>query len=563
MSDGNHPFREPGQPGPASQGSFSGTPIRPGTHRPPLSSRLRQIADDLQAGHIETAEKKLSEYLDTFPEDADAIMLMARAMDRSGRTSEAVSLLSRCLKLDPEFASARFVRGRLLFRLHRYREALAEIETLLTREERNPRYREVKADILSKIGEEKQASEICRALAAENPRRAESWVLYGATLRSMGANDEAVAAYRRATEARPSCGWAWWSLADIKGVHFSNADICAMQEQLAQADLSADDRTQMLFALGMAYERVNDYQHAFEHYARANAASRHAMNRSEHSSASRVARFKALFTPGFLRSRTGAGCQAPDPIFVLGRPRSGSTLIEQILASHSEIEGVGELPYVVDLIAQLAGREALSSAARYPEALERLDHAALAALGSLYLESAALHRKSGQPYFVDKMPGNFLHVGMIHLILPNAKIIDIRRNPAATCLSMFKHNFGKSNPSLEELGRLYREYVEIMAHYDRVLPGRVVRIVYEELVASPEAEIRKLLQRLDLPFEESCLNYHATERAIRTPSAEQVRRPMYGDAVDHWRLFEPWLGPLTTSLGSVLAEYPAVPAGLC
>jgi hypothetical protein len=266
-----------------------------------------------------------------------------------------------------------------------------------------------------------------------------------------------------------------------------------------------------------------------------------------------------VFTPELLRSRTGSGCQSPAPIFVLGRPRSGSTLVEQILASHPEVEGAGEIPYILDLVGRFGNRESGSSAAGYPEVLGTLDDAALAGLGESYLELAALHRKTGRPYFVDKMPGNFAHVGMIHLILPNAKIIDVRRNPAATCLSMFKHNLGKANVSLQELGRLYREYVEIMAHFDRVLPGRVHRVIYEDLVADSEAEIRKLLEYLGLPFEASCLRYYATDRAIRTPSSEQVRRPMFGDAVDHWRHFEPWLTPLTESLGSVLSDYPSVP----
>jgi tetratricopeptide (TPR) repeat protein len=560
MSDGNHPFGAPNQPRPALQGEFSGVPAQPGAQRPPLNSRLKHIADDLQADRIESAERKLSEYLDAFPEDADAIMLMARAMDRSGRTAEAVSLLSQCLKLAPEFALARFVRGRLLFRLHRYREAMAEIESLLMRNERNPRYRELKADILANIGEEKRASEIYRELAAENPRRAESWIHYGATLRSIGANEEAVAAYRRAIECRRSSGWAWWSLADMKGVQLSYADISAMQEQLVQPSLSPDDRTQLLFALGMAYERAHDYQRAFENYEKANAASRHGMDPRENSSASRVNRFTALFTPGFLKSREGVGCGETDPIFVLGRPRSGSTLVEQILASHPAIEGVGELPYIGDLVPQLANSG--SGAVRYPEALEKLEDAALADFGISYLQSAGLHRKSGRPYFVDKMPSNFVHVGMIHMILPNAKIIDVRRNPAATCHSMFKHNLGKSNVSLEELGRLYREYVELMAHFDRVLPGRVHRVIYEQLVANPDTEIRKLLEYLDLPFEENCLRYHATERAIRTPSSEQVRSPMFADAIDHWRRFEPWLGSLINSLGSVLVDYPSIPGEL-
>jgi tetratricopeptide (TPR) repeat protein len=555
MSDRNHPSHASNPSKPANQGVFSGARTRHG------AQRLQQIADELHANRAETAEKNLSEYLGEFPDDTDAIVLMARVLDRRGRTAEAVSLLSRCLKLAPDFAAARFICGRLLFRLHRYREALAEVEQLLKQDERNPRYRELKAGILAKIGDEKEAREIWRGLVSENPRRAEFWVLYGATLRSMGVHEESVAAYRQAIECRRSCGLAWSSLADTKGFRFGDTEILSMLDQLSRPDLSPDDRTYFLFALARAHEDRNDYQRAFELYAKANAAPR--TDRGEHAAKSRASRIKALFTPEFLRNRKVSGCKAPDPIFLLGRPRSGSTLVEQILASHSAIEGAGELPYIGGLVRQLNDRECRLLAVEYPEVLETLEGAALAGLGDSYLESAAVHRKTGRPYFVDKMPGNFLHIGMIQLVLPNSKIIDIRRNPAATCLSMFKHNLGKANVPLEELGRLYREYVEFMAHFDRVLPGRIHRVIYEELVANPEAEIRNLLQYLGLPFEESCLRFYATDRAIRTPSSEQVRRPMFADAVDHWRRFEPWLAPLTESLGSVLTKYPSVPGELC
>jgi tetratricopeptide (TPR) repeat protein len=327
-------------------------------------------------------------------------------------------------------------------------------------------------------------------------------------------------------------------------------------------DIPPDDRTHLLFALGMACEDRHDYQRALDYYTKANTSSRQRMDAAVNSIASRAGRIKALLSPEFLRSRNGSGCKVPAPIFVVGRPRSGSTLVEQILASHSAIEGVGELPYIKDLVQRLCDGEYGLPATSYPEILERLQGEALANLGESYLQSAAVHRRTGRTYFVDKMPGNFLHVGMIHLILPNAKIIDVRRNPAATCVSMFKHYLGKSNFLLGELGSIYREYVGLMAHFDRVLPGRVHRVIYEELIADPETRIRNLFEYLGLPFEDACLNYHATERSIRTPSSEQVRRPIFSDAVDHWRRFEPWLSPLIDSLGSVLTDYPAVPAEL-
>jgi len=273
---------------------------------------------------------------------------------------------------------------------------------------------------------------------------------------------------------------------------------------------------------------------------------------------------KTLFTPEFLRSREGWGCQAPDPIFVLGRPRSGSTLVEQILSSHSAIEGTAELPYIGNLAKRLARRQGLGVVLDTDalSALASLDRDEVAALGEEYLGYVRVHRKLGRPFFIDKKPDNYLFTGMIHLILPNAKIIDARRNPADSCLSTFKLYSAAGRLRMTELGRSWREYVELMAHFDRVLPGKVHRVIYENMVADSETEIRRLFDYLELPFEESTLRFYETKRTILTPSSEQVRRPITKEAVDYWRRFEPWLGPLMKSLGSALSEYPDVPAEL-
>jgi len=554
------PTRVSGSSGRAIPRAPSSVGTRPVTPKPLRNPSLQKIADELEANNLQTAERKLSEYLRTFPEDAEALMLMGRAADRRGNVAEAVSLLSRCLELAPDFADARFMRARLLFRLHRYAAALADLDLLPAKDKRDHQSRELKADVLTKIGNEDGAREIYSELIAENPRRAESWVLYGATFRASGTPEQGAAAYRNAIGVRPSCGWAWWSLADVKGLRFTPADISLMQAQLSRFDLSPEDRTYLLFALAKAHEDNRDYQRAFEHYLKAGTFSRHRI-KGEFSITAQVGRAKTLFTPEFLGRHASCGCKSTEPIFIVGRPRSGSTLVEQILASHSAIEGTGELPYIGDLVQQLGNRQL--HAIGYPEVLESLDGATLTGFGEGYLESAAVHRTRGRPHFVDKRPANFLHIGLIHLILPTAKIVDVRRNPMATCLSMLKQDLGRTNLSLEGLGRAYRDYVELMAHFDRVLPGRVHRVIYEQLVSNPEAEIQNLLGYLGLPFEESCLRHEATERTIRTPSSEQVRRPIYLDALDYWRNFEPWLAPLAQSLGSVLIDYPSVPRELC
>jgi tetratricopeptide (TPR) repeat protein len=524
--------------------------------------RLQQIASDLRNGHIESAEKELSAHIARHPRDADALCLKAQASVRLDRSREGLSLLARCLELAPDYAAARFDYAKLLLRMHMYGEALAEADRLLTGDNRNPLFRQLKADILTAVGEEEQSLVICRQLAAENPDRAESWIKYGDALRTMGFRDECVAAYRKAIDCRPSFGLAWWRLAYLKTFRFSDADNSAMREQIKRPELTADDRINFQFSLGKAFEDLHDYGRSFEHYAIGNAARRVGVDYQIDTMTSRVAGDTAPFTPAFLRSRSDWGCKAPDPIFVVGRPRSGSTLIEQILSSHPAMEGTAELPYVWDLARRLVDCESAVHGIGYPQVLEKLEPAALAAFGDEYLRNAKLHRKLGRPFFIDKAPANYHHVGLIHLMLPNAKIIDARRHPAACCVSMFKHNYDDTNLRLRELGHVYRDYVQLMAYFDRVLPGRIHRVIYEDMVADPETEIRRLLDYLGLPFEESCLRFYESKRAVRTPSSEQVRRPISGEAVDHWRHFEPWLAPLFESLGSVLVDYPRVPEEL-
>jgi hypothetical protein len=317
------------------------------------------------------------------------------------------------------------------------------------------------------------------------------------------------------------------------------------------------------FSLAKAYEDRGEYERSFEYYAKANAVLRLAMSYDPATLTAGVAANKALFTPEFLRSRQRAGCQTPGTIFIVGRPRSGSTLVEQILSSHSAIEGTAELPYIAALSSRLANRDSNTTlGAKYLPALADLAPEALTPLGEEYLRDASIHRKLDRPFFIDKKPGNFFHIGLIHLILPNAKIVDVRRHPAANGLSMFKSHSSKGRLRLAELGKFYRDYVELMAHFDAVLPGMVHRVIYEQLVANPEAEVRRLLDYLGLPFEESCLRFHETKRTVLTPSSEQVRRPISSDAVYYWRAYEPYLGPLLSNLGSALTCYPEVPEEL-
>lgn len=546
----------------AQADSFTHAAIRIDAQRPLRNSQLKQIATTIANDQLPAAEKELNDYLAKRPDDADALSLLARIYVRYGRRTDAIPLLTRCLEIAPDFALARFNFALMLFQLAKYEASREQLNELLRQDPDNPLYLQLKANVLETIGENEESLALCETLSAENPERAESWVSYGHALRAVGAQDKCIAAYRKAIESRPSYGEAWWSLANMKAARFGKTEIDAMEEQLRRADIAADDRIQIEFALGKAYEDVADYSRSYEHYAKGAAATRLRIEYDPATLSEGVAKNKALFTPEFLKRRADAGSKARDPIFILGRPRSGSTLIEQILSSHSMIEGTAELPYITMLAAKLDGREGSSYGVTYLETLTNMDNAQLTALGDRYMEDTRIHRKTGRPFFIDKKPGNFPHLGLIHLMLPNAKIVDARRHPAACCLSMFKHYSSKGRIRLTELGLFYRDYLELMEHFEKVLPGRVHRVIYENMVADPEKEVRSLLDYLGLPFEESCLRFYENKRTVLTPSSEQVRRPISGEAVDYWKNFEPWLGPLIRSLGSALTEYPNVPAEL-
>jgi tetratricopeptide (TPR) repeat protein len=371
----------------------------------------------------------------------------------------------------------------------------------------------------------------------------------------VGRRADAVAAYRQAIALTPSLGEAYWSLADLKAEPLTAADEAAIAEQLERPDITPDDRVNLHFALGKALEdRGGRDPEAFAHYAEGARLHPRAEGYDPDEDSRLMSRAKRVFTGPFFAERKDWGCPAEDPIFILGMPRSGSTLVEQILASHSAVEGTMELPDIGYLASRLGG----DAPDPYPEVLGRLDIRAAARLGEAYLERTRVQRRSDRPYFIDKMPNNFRHVGFIHLILPRAKIIDARRHPMAAGFSAFKQHFAQGHAysyDLGELGRYYRDYVELMAHYDAVLPGRVHRVIYEDLVDDTEAQVRALLTYCGLPFEEACLRFHQTHRAVRTVSSEQVRRPIFREGLDHWRRFQPWLGPLEESLGPALQTW--------
>ena len=524
--------------------------------------RLLAAAAALAETRIPEAETLLREHLKQAPTDVAAIRMFAEVAARLGRYEDACRLLARCLELAPSFQAARQNYAQALHRNNQPEQALAEIERLLAAEPDHPGYRNLKAVVLCRTGDYEAALRIYADLLEQHPRNPKVWMSYGHALKTAGHGDRAIDAYRHSLQDEPSFGEVWWSLANLKTFRFSADDLAVMRQQLARDDLGDEDRLHLEFAVGKALEDAAEYEPSFRHYARGNAIRRAQLHYSADDTSRRVRHIRAMYTRDFLAARAGAGSPARDPIFIVGLPRSGSTLIEQILSSHSQVEGTMELPEIISITRMLREQGGPDSAMPYHEALAALDADALRELGEHYLAHTRILRKTAAPLFVDKMPNNFMHVGLIHLILPNAKIIDARRHPLACCFSGFKQHFARGQSfsySLEDLGRYYRDYVTLMAHFDAALPGRIHRVLYERMVEDTEAEVRGLLDYCGLPFEESCLRFFENARPVRTASSEQVRKPIYRDGVDHWRHYAPWLVPLETALGQVAERYPDVP----
>jgi tetratricopeptide (TPR) repeat protein len=523
---------------------------------------LLRAANALHENRIPEAEALLRELLKKSPTDVAAIRMLAEVAARLGRHEDAENLLARCLELSPSFHAARQNYALVLHRANKPGEALAEIEKLLWVEPENPGYRNLKAVVLCRVGDYPPAIELYAGILKEYPDQANIWLSYGHALKTAGSSDEAIAAYRRCIALDPSFGDAWWSLANLKTFRFGGDDVEAMRLQLQRSELTSEHRQHLDFAMGKALEDAGDYAQSFAHYQQGNTLRRGTQPYDADDNSQRTQRMKRLYTGEFFHERVHFGAPDRDPIFIVGLPRSGSTLIEQILSSHSAVEGTMELPEIISMTRRLRQQAGPSKPVPYYDGLAALGADDVRALGEHYIEHTRIQRKTDAPFFIDKMPNNFAHIGLIHLMLPNARIIDARRHPLACCLSGYKQCFARGQNfsyDLADIGRYYHDYVELMAHFDAVLPGRVHRVNYEAMVDDTDAEVRRLLAYCGLPFEAQCLRFFENTRAVRTASSEQVRMPIYREGVDHWQHFEPWLEPLKQALGPVLDAWPGVP----
>ena len=512
---------------------------------------LMQAGRALVRNEVGEAERLLKPFLQLNPTDVAAIRMLAEVAGRIGRYEDAENLLRRALELCPSFAAARFNLAIVLHRQHRSAEAAAEIETLLEDDPNNVAYRNLHGAIQSRMGNYQEAVAEFERVLKDRPRDPHLWMNYGHALKTVGRRDESVAAYRQSIDLRRSLGEAWWSLANLKSRVLTDADIEAMNEILSGKDLSAADRLHLHFALGAAHEDRAAWAESFDHYSRANALRRSQIRYDAAETRGIADRTVAFMSSPEFRGLLGAGCDSRAPVFIVGMPRSGSTLVEQILASHSLIEGTRELAEISLLAGVVANRTNSRGQGRYPDSIGLLERSDIEALGESYIRSSGIYRKTGRPFFIDKMPNNWLHVALISLILPNAKIIDVRRDPMDCCLSNFKQHFARGQHfsySLSEVGEFYCAYVHAMDAAQILRPGSIYRLHYESLVDDLESEARSLLSFLGMPFEPGCIRFWENARAVQTASSEQVRRRIYRSGLGHWRHFAPWLGGLRDTL---------------
>ena len=508
-------------------------------------------------GDLPPAEQIIRAFLLREGDQPDAMRLLARIALAHDVLDEAETLLAAVLALAPDYRAARYEYAETLLKRQKYAAAGEQIDALLDLDPDHPDYRALAATAAIGVGQHERAIAIYRGMWADAPASWDVPLWLGHALKTVGRLPEAIEAYRAAAAARPNFGDAYWSLANLKTYRFSPAEIDAMRAQATDPDRGVEDRTHLCFALGKALEDSRDFAGAWDWYDHGNRLRREASRYAAAVMETNTRLQKQVCDAGFFRARKGWGDPRPDPIFILGLPRAGSTLLEQILASHSQVEGTQELADIHRLVLQLQGHDPDPGHPRYPEALADLTAEDCAWLGAAYLADTTVHR-TGRAFFIDKMPNNFRHIGLIHLMLPNAKIIDARREPMACCFSNLKQLFAHGQEftyGVEDIARYYRTYLELMRHWDEALPGRVLRVCHEDVVDDLEGSVRRLLDHCGLPFEPACVDFHKTRRSVRTPSSEQVRQPIFRDSLDQWCNFEPWLSPLRDALGDSLATW--------
>lgn len=543
--------------------SAAGQPQRAGVASQHLSKLQELPPAIVEAGsrfcdgeHV-AAENLLTSYIESEGRHVEALRLLGRIAQRRGAADRAEGLLREVVDSAAGYAAARLDLVRVLIERQKYAAALEQVDERLRTAPSDPEARFLRATTLAGLGRHDDAIPIFRELLSETPQRNDLRIVLGHSLKALGRADEAVRAYRDATSGQVHIGDAYWSLANLKTYRFSDHEIERMRGLEALPGPGLPDRAHLCFALGKALEDRADYGGSWAFYERGNSLVRAKSGYRPEAIADNTSRLIQICSQEFFAVRTGVGATARDPIFIVGLPRSGSTLLEQILASHPDVDGTQELHDIPRIVSELQGQGPNRGGARYPDLLPGLDPLLFERLGRRYLDETRVYRR-GRPRFVDKMPNNFWHIGLIHLMLPNARIIDIRREPMACCVSNLKQLFARGQEfcnGIEEIAMYYRAYLELMRHWTRVLPGRVLRVSYEDLVQDLDASVRQILAHCGLEFDPACLQFHHSRRAINTPSSEQVRQPLFREGLSGWRHYDRWLDPLRESLGDAIERY--------
>ena len=516
-----------------------------------LPRPLVAVIDLVSQGRLIKAEDLCRRFLVKVPHHTEAMRLLADIGARLGVLDDAEFLLESARKLAPDDRRVHMDYIQVLRKRQKFEQALEQARLLVEKEPDNPQYQSLFAIESMQTGDYDTALATFDRILERLPGDPVTLTSKGHALKTQGDYDEAVAAYHASIASAPQHGEAFYSLANLKVYNFGDDEIARMLELEQDSNLSQMDRVHLCFALGKAYEDRSDFETSFRYYERGNRLKRARSTYDADDMSRDLRKQHDVCTADFFAERRGWGCDAPDPIFILGLPRAGSTLLEQILSSHSEVDGTLELPNILSLSQQLRRRGRAEDAGGYPEILAELPASDYRSFGQSFLEDTRIHRK-GAPFFIDKMPNNFRHIGLIHLILPNAKIIDARRHPMACCFSGYKQLFAEGQEftyDLDTAGRYYRDYVALMDHWNEVLPGKVLCVQYEDVVADLEGQVRRMLDFCELEFESACIEFHRTERSVRTPSSEQVRQPIFQSGLDYWRNYEPWLDPLKAALG--------------
>lgn len=523
-----------------------------------LPKELHTVISYLESDRLKDAERLVKFFLRSNKTHPEGMRLLAEVLTRKNILDEAQFVMETLVELQPQMVPAQLQLFHVLMRRQRFHAAF-EIADKLRCEfpsDENEIKRAYTASAFA-IGHIDEAKSLYEELAHLHPNDHIIPISQGHIFNATGERDKAVEAFKRCIALKPTHGNSYWSLANTKSYQFTDPEVRDMQALESADDIGDIDRIQICFALGKALEDRHDFVESFAYYERGNALKLPTTFYDPAQLRKRVEAQIKVCTREFFKERANAGSNAADPIFIVGLPRAGSTLLEQILASHSMIDGTMELHNILDLAKRLRGRdEDRDEMPRYPRIMGDLDLDLFQQFGDQFIEQTRVYR-GGAPYFIDKMPNNFFHVGLIKLILPNAKVIDARRHPMACCFSGFKQLFGEGQEfsyGLSQIGEYYREYVRLMAHWDEVLPDFVLRVKHEDVVSDIESQVHRILGFCGLEFEPACLEFHKTKRAVRTPSAEQVRQPIYTSGLDQWRNFEEYLDPLKHALGPELLD---------